>query len=117
LGNRDHFFLTIHFCFSRSMHRGVSGNKVQGCNAIIVSGSANNECLDEFRQLVYGVDRETGAMALLKSAHQNNPVRVFRSSLRGQFRAPIENKTEKKAAIKRYRYDGLYKTKIVRWAT
>jgi len=95
----------------RSQERGVSGNRDVGCDAIIVSGKGNGLASDNFFRIVYTAERRNGALALLKSCIEGQPVRVFRSSLLDSaFKAMLHG-----GSSARYRYDGLYKVESTQY--
>jgi hypothetical protein len=84
----------------------VSGNKNEGCNAIVVSGAHDQGGFgdDSFHELSYVANTRVGAGAILTSMQRKIPIRVFRSSRLGnKYRAQPNGKSP------RYRYDGLYR--------
>ena len=92
--------------FFRALQKGISGNQKEGCDAIVMSGPPNHERLDNFWQFFYTANSKVGGGALLTSAEQRKPIRVFRGSeLQGEFRALSEERL--------YRYDGLYRIEYV----
>ena len=94
----------------RSQQRGISGNQLVGCDAIIVSGLRHDGLgKDQLFRLDYGASSKEGALSVLKSYTEEIPIRVFRSSvLRSPYKAL--SKTTSPAC---YRYDGLYKVEVV----
>ena len=93
------------------LQKGVSGNIREGCRAVIISSQMadkrEDDALFTFR---YTSSRRQGAAAVVTSYNFDVPVRVFRSStLHNEF-APVLKKGQKTAL---YRYDGLYKVKLV----
>ena len=88
-----------------SLQRGISGNKMVGCSAIVVSG-ARKDCreIDTFDKLTYVAEMKVGAGSILKSMEVGYPIRVFRSS---NYDSPHAPKPFSKKDPS-YRYDGLY---------
>jgi hypothetical protein len=83
---------------------GISGNKLIGCDAIVVSGKWPGQ--DCFYELIYTASSQVGALALVESHRQKMPIRVFRSSAYlSPFRA---SKSIPGSNSCTYRYDGLY---------
>jgi SAD/SRA domain len=91
---------------SRAPQRGVSGNKTDGCDSIIVSGLRPDGIgYDKLFSLMYAAGRKEGALAILTSKDKGIPIRVFRSTLlKTAFRAICKEKSPA-----RYRFDGLYR--------
>jgi hypothetical protein len=78
------------------MQRGVSGNKFQGCDAIIVAGKRSDGLgEDNFLHLWYWAETKVSGGAILKSARDALPIRVFRPA-------------GKERSTTLYRYDGIY---------
>jgi len=106
LVNELPLFLTFEFYVlkHRGGQRGVSGNVNRGAEAITVAGLREDSLgRDDFERLLYVVESSNGGGAMLKSAENIWPIRVFRSSkLNNQYQAP------KKGHSTGYRYDGLY---------
>jgi len=92
----------------RSQQKGVSGNRDDGCDAIIVSGLRSDGLgVDNLFTLTYAANTREGALAIMKSAVKDSCIRVFRSSvLKSPFRCVGALVKQKPA---HYRYDGLYK--------
>lgn len=96
--------------------RGISGNRMLGCDAIVVSGGWDGS--DHFHDLVYTANSRVGAGALEWSFRRSRPIRLFRSSdYQSEFRAvkPTGCLTPSPTV---YRYDGLYiivSKKIIAW--
>lgn len=89
------------------LQKGVSGTKAQGCNAIALSGLRSDAKGDnkDFSSFVWFVELWNGGAAMLKSAQDRLPIRVFRSSdLNSVFRALVIAHHQTKS----FRYDGLY---------
>ena len=92
--------------------KGLSGNRNEGCNAIIVSGLREDRLgEDNFKVLAYAVERRKGALGVVTSFKDNKCIRIFRSTSYKEtniFGAtiPQKNPNSKKSM---YRYDGLYK--------
>ena len=85
--------------------RGINGNIKDGCDSVIVA-QEDGPRLDVFD---YISTRRQGAGAVYRSYELQKPIRVFRSSrLRGLFAPPMKDATHHQ-----YRYDGLYKVKVV----
>ena len=63
---------------------------------------------------MYSAETKVGGGSVLKSMADNNPIRVFRSSvLKNEYRAREAFDTQKASPSALYRYDGLYKvTKV-----
>mmetsp|Transcript_5069 Transcript_5069/g.7353 ORF Transcript_5069/g.7353 Transcript_5069/m.7353 type:complete len:589 (-) Transcript_5069:81-1847(-) len=103
------FHLNAHQAF----RKGVSGNRDQGCDAIVVSRiDTNNKEFDLFWSLGYHAFGFQGGKALLHSFHKKLPVRVFRSSKgKGKFFPMIpspQSSEGQKEQQSMYRYDGVY---------
>lgn len=78
----------------RSCQKGISGNAVEGCDAIIVSGKSEGKgVFDTFDSLTYTATTKVGALALKTSYDLQKPIRVLR-------RVDPQPRP--------YRYDGLY---------
>jgi len=94
----------------RSQQRGISGNQLVGCDAIIVSGLRHDGLgNDQLFRLDYAASSKEGALSVLKSYIEEIPIRVFRSSvLRSPYKA-----LSKSSSPACYRYDGLYKVELV----
>jgi SAD/SRA domain len=98
------FHKILHNVYQRSPQGGISGNKKDGCDAIVVSGVRQGG-FDSFDKLVYVADTQAGAGGLLTSMEKKLPIRVFRSSKLDNLY--VANLPEKKESAQ-YRYDGLY---------
>jgi 2OG-Fe(II) oxygenase superfamily/SAD/SRA domain len=61
------------------LQAGVSGNKREGCDSIVVAGKqqSDTDCLVQFE---YTAEQKHGGYALDLSVQQNKPIRVLRSS-------------------------------------
>ena len=91
----------------RSSQKGVSGNSRIGCDAIIVSGQADDDSIeDTYFTLRYSAQPRNGGMALLQSIDDGKGVRVLRSSnYDSVYRAEVPPLYTGPAL---YRYDGIY---------
>ena len=107
-------FCTYSFFISNSSmaQKGISGNKDFGCDAIIVYGARKDEggrCDDNLSTLEYWAETRVGGGSILTNMVNNNPIRVFRSSvLPNPYQAVEDNQIKKVSAPAVYRYDGLY---------
>jgi hypothetical protein len=99
--------ITSSFFVFSSDRRGVSGNAMKGCNAIIISAQDKYCSSQDFLNLfTYFVRTAHGARSLYTSFLKQLVIRVFRSSkLEGSLFAPPLPPDENSAV---YRYDGLY---------
>lgn len=99
-----HFGIVV--CWNRSEQRGINGNRLSGCDAIVVSKEDSRK-LD---LLQYHCTSQQGAGAMYRSYELELPIRVFRSSkLRSKFAPPMKDKEKHQ-----YRYDGLFQVKHMR---
>jgi hypothetical protein len=64
------FHKILHNVYQRSPQGGISGNKKDGCDAIVVSGVRQGG-FDSFDKLVYVADTQAGAGGLLTSMKKN----------------------------------------------
>lgn len=87
----------------------MSGNKDEGCNAIVVSGLRSDGLgEDGLFSLTYAASSQQGSKAMLCSYNKDFPIRVFRSSdLGNDFKPPMFPKTGE-GSKKSFRFDGLY---------
>ena len=83
---------------------GVSGNRFDGCDAIVVTRVSPDLCeVDEYRYLSYYSNPVQRSGALFRSYADTKPIRVFRSSKGNSLYSPkIDGKGCK------YRFDGVY---------
>ena len=92
---------------TRCHQGGISGNKEEGCDAIVVSGARKDgKGEDNFDALTYAATTKVGAGSMMRSKMEGKVIRVFRSSataIDSPFRAQC---TSSKKNM--YRYDGLY---------
>jgi alkylated DNA repair dioxygenase AlkB len=92
------------------MQVGVSGNRSQGCDSVLVA-SQNGPDEDSFFEFEYKTEQTRGGYRLDTSARDGKPIRVFRSSKSSNspFRAlSLHN------SVTMYRFDGLYHAKLVK---
>jgi alkylated DNA repair dioxygenase AlkB len=107
----------------RSPQRGVSGNRTDGCDAIIVSGLRPDGLgYDHLLRLMYAAGTREGSHSILRSSVEGKPIRVFRSSiLKSPYRAVHTYQTRRGSGASAsslsacYRYDGLYRVTAVRF--
>ena len=101
-----HELLTQSFHYGRQ--RGISGNRRDGCDAIIVSGMSE-PMQDEFHTFFYSATAKVGGEALLFSSENQIRVRVFRSSSYEH-----DLRAKRPALSTAYRYDGVYRVQLFR---
>jgi alkylated DNA repair dioxygenase AlkB len=113
----------------RSPQRGVSGNRTDGCDAIIVSGLRPDGLgYDHLLRLMYAAGAREGSHSIFRSSVEGKPIRVFRSSiLKSPYRAVHTYQTRRGSRTSAsatasasslsacYRYDGLYRVTAVRF--
>jgi SAD/SRA domain/2OG-Fe(II) oxygenase superfamily len=91
----------VQYGIHRSCQKGISGNALEGCDAIVVSGRSEGAgVFDTFESLTYTATTNVGALALKTSHDVKKPIRVLRR---------VEPQPQAMEAANRpYRYDGLY---------
>jgi SAD/SRA domain len=96
-----------------SQQRGVSGNKKDGCDAIVVAGKGEVQGTDTILELTYSAYTGRGAEGMLVSQEKSHVVRVFRTSKYEHANRAIVpgDYGIKKITGAYYRYDGLYEIK------
>ena len=101
----------------RGQQRGVSGNQVMGCDAIILGKKDRGpKEKDNLATLTYSAaSPQQGSLSLWKSLENDLPVRVFRSTdyEHKKLKATIPPHGGFRRASTYYRYDGLYLVKSV----
>jgi len=95
-----------------SQQKGVSGNKTDGCDAIVVAGKGEVKGEDTLFELTYSACTSgKGAEGMIISCEKDLVVRVFRTETYNhvlQAVVPV-NAFYKRISGTYYRYDGLYK--------
>jgi hypothetical protein len=100
-----------------SQQKGVSGNKTDGCDAIVVAGKGEVKGKDTLFELTYSACTSgKGAEGMIISCERDLVVRVFRTETYIHVNRAIvpSNAFYKRISGAYYRYDGLYKIKSYR---
>jgi SAD/SRA domain len=100
-----------------SQQKGVSGNKTEGCDAIVVAGKGEVKGTDTLFELTYSACTcGKGAEGMIISKEMDLVLRVFRTEHYNHVNRAVvpANAFYKRISGTYYRYDGLYKIKSYR---